>query len=266
MLQNIRTIIDQMCPVKKFRIQKPKDPWLTHEILEYIKDKGHALKRAKITNNIDDWTNARYMRNQCLSKIRTAKAAFIKTELDVHKNDSKKFWQTIQKILPKSKNKNTKFNLIDQDNNIPVAENDTATYINNYFANIGPKLAENFSKPWHYTGERTNLRLDDIIIGVDDVIKLSKESDITKSSAIENVSSRIIKDAFLAIPGKVCQLFNATIAQGVFPSEWKYATIVPLQKEGDRDNVTNLRPVSLLPLPGKILEKIVHDRVMQYLE
>ena len=183
----------------------------------------------------------------------------------MHKNDSKKFWQTIQKILPKSKNKNTKFNLIDQDNNIPVAENDTAIYINN-FANIGPKLAENFSKPWHYTGERTNLRLDDIIIGVDDVIKLSKESDITKSSAIENVSSRIIKDAFLAIPGKVCQLFNASIAQGVFPSEWKYATIVPLQKEGDRDNVTNLRPVSLLPLPGKILEKIVHDRVMQYLE
>ena len=74
MLQNIRTIIDQMCPVKKFRINKPKDPWLTHEILEYIKDKGHALKRAKRTNNIDDWTNARYMRNQCLSKIRTAKA------------------------------------------------------------------------------------------------------------------------------------------------------------------------------------------------
>ena len=266
MLQNIRTIIDQMCPVKKFRIKKPKDFWLTHEILEYIKDKDHALKRAKRTNNIDDWTNARYMRNQCLSKIRKAKAAFIKTELDVHKNDSKKFWQTIQKILPKSKNKNNKFNLIDQDNNIPVAENDTATYINNYFANICPKLAENFSKPWHYTGERTNLRLDDIIIGVDEVIKLSKEIDITKSSAIENVSSRIIKDAFLAIPVKVCQLFNASIAQGVFPSEWKYATIVPLQKEGDRANITNLRPVSLLPLPGKILEKIVHDRVMQYLE
>ena len=46
----------------------------------------------------------------------------------------------------------------------------------------------------------------------------------------------------------------------------EYATIVPLQKEGDRANVTKLRPVSLLPLPGKILEKIVHDRVMQYLE
>ena len=70
-------------------------------------------------------------------------------------------------------------------------------------------------KPWHYTGERTNLRLDDIIIGVDEVIKLSKEIDITKSSAIENVSSRIVKDAFLAIPGKVCQLFNASTAQGV---------------------------------------------------
>ena len=47
---------------------------------------------------------------------------------------------------------------------------------------------------------------------------------------------------------------------------WKQAVVIPLPKEGDTLNVGNYRPISLLPLPGKILEKIVHDRLMSYLE
>ena len=74
---------------------------------------------------------------------------------------------------------------------------------------------------------------------------LIKDIDGNKFSAIEGISSRVLKIAFRLTVGKTTSLFKKSFNQGVFPSEWKTATVVPLPK------------VSLLPLPGKLIEKIV---------
>ena len=50
----------------------------------------------------------------------------------------------------------------------------------------------------------------------------------------------------------------------MFPSEWKLATVVPLPKDGDLSQCTNYRPISLLPMPGKILEQIIHNRINSF--
>ena len=61
-------------------------------------------------------------------------------------------------------------------------------------------------------------------------------------------------------------LFNLSFNTGIFPRDWKCATIMPLQKEGSKSDVSNLRPVSLLPIPGKLVEKVVHERLLRYFE
>ena len=96
------------------------------------------------------------------------------------------------------------------------------------------------------------------------VVKYIKQLDVSKSSAIEGVSTRVFKVAFLAIPEKLTVLFNKSLSLGIFPSRWKYAKVVPLPKDGDLTDVSNWRPVSLLPLPGKILEKTVHNRILNF--
>ena len=111
-----------------------------------------------------------------------------------------------------------------------------------------------------------NLTIGDIQTTTDEIIKLTKDINIYKSSSINNISSRVIKDAFLAIPEKVCFLFNLSFNTGIFPRDWKCATIVPLQKEGSKSDVSNLRPVSLLPIPGKLMEKVAHERLLRYFE
>ena len=52
----------------------------------------------------------------------------------------------------------------------------------------------------------------------------------------------------------------------MFPDSWKIANVIPLQKSGNPADVNNLRPISLLPLPGKILERIVHSQLSTFLE
>ena len=87
-----------------------------------------------------------------------------------------------------------------------------------------------------------------------------------KTSAIENLSSMVIKDAFCAIPHIISRLMNLSLHQGIFPEKWKQADIIRIFKGGDPSDVNNYRPISLLPLPGKLLEKIVHSRLSNFLE
>ena len=100
----------------------------------------------------------------------------------------------------------------------------------------------------------------------DEIIKLCKEININKSSCIDQLSSEIIRDAFLVIPNRLMNLFNLSFNSSEIPKKWKLAKVTPLQKVGNRSNVGNLRPVSLLPLPSKLIEKIVHDRIYNYCE
>jgi hypothetical protein len=53
---------------------------------------------------------------------------------------------------------------------------------------------------------------------------------------------------------------------GIFPTRLKYATIKPIFKNGDKKNVANYRPISVLPSSSKILEKIMYIRLMNHLE
>ena len=87
-----------------------------------------------------------------------------------------------------------------------------------------------------------------------------------KSSGIDEISSKLCKDAFMVLGHQLVHLFNCSLNSGVFPEKWKIAKIIPLFKGGDREFVGNYRPVSLLPLPGKLLEKIVHKKVVKFWE
>ena len=263
MAENITLCIEKICPLKKFRVRSSDKPWFTNELLEQIKDKDRALKKAKKTGKSEDWKLARRLRNDCLGEVRRAKSNFIKNELNVHWNDSKKFWQQINTILPKNNNSST---IKLTDNDLPVQVENIPDFINDYFANIGPRLAETMNEPWVYNGTRPLNQLLDIITTIDEVKGLIKEIDIAKASAVVNISSKIIKDAFEVLVELLTKVYNFSLSQGIVPKSWKSATVIPLKKEGNSPDVNNLRPISLLPVQIKLLEKVIHKRFSEYLE
>ena len=75
-----------------------------------------------------------------------------------------------------------------------------------------------------------------------------------------------MKDSLVCLIDQFLFLVNLSLRTGTFPTDWKKAIIIPLPKDGDLSNCNNYRPISLLPVPGKIIEKIYHSRLMSYLE
>ena len=61
-------------------------------------------------------------------------------------------------------------------------------------------------------------------------------------------------------------IFKQSVKTGKFPDKWKIATVVPIFKGGNKEDVSNYRPVSLLPVTGKIFEKILHYQIVNFLD
>ena len=86
-------------------------------------------------------------------------------------------------------------------------------------------------------------------------------------SESQNVVLRlVIKETFLALLPELTHLFNLSLESSIFRQAWKDALVIPIPQSGDLSNVKNYTPISLLPIPGKMLEKLVHSQVMHFLE
>ena len=97
------------------------------------------------------------------------------------------------------------------------------------------------------------------------VLKLLKNVKVNEAADMGNISGRFLKDGadITAIP--VTQICNLSIKLSHFPNNCKLAKLKPLYKKGSKTDPKNFRPISLLPIVSKIIEKIIHDQTMEYL-
>lgn len=130
----------------------------------------------------------------------------------------------------------------------------------------GPKLAQEIPQvPFKTTFRDFLIKMKLTRVTVEETLKLIKDIKISKTSALDNLSSFLFKEAMMVLPIHLCYIFNLSIGSGVFPAAWKCSNIILIPKEGDKADPNNYRPISLLPLPGKLLEKVVHARLYKYL-
>ena len=99
-------------------------------------------------------------------------------------------------------------------------------------------------------------------MSIDALLKEIKQICIYKSSGMDDLSSRIFKDFALLKPDVLLYIMNFSITHNVFPS----ALVTPIPKVPNANRVEDLRPISLLPIPGKILERHVYSIITSVLD
>ena len=80
------------------------------------------------------------------------------------------------------------------------------------------------------------------------------------SSGSDQISGRMLK--FTA--ASIAKLFDQSFSTGCFPVMWKQSNIVPISKSGDKASPANYRPVSLLPILSKLLERHIVNFLLQH--
>ena len=82
------------------------------------------------------------------------------------------------------------------------------------------------------------------------------------SKGYDNLSVDIIKNCSTQLARPLSIIFNKSIENGTVPDELKVAKIIPIYKSEDKKLISNYRPISVLPVFSKILEKVLYNRLL----
>ena len=107
---------------------------------------------------------------------------------------------------------------------------------------------------------------DELLCPEEKTYHLISSLDVNKASGLDKISARMLKGTAPSITPMITALFNMSLSTGIFPDSWKSSLIVPIPKPGDSSNPGNYRPISLLPIVSKLLEKHVYDLLCEHFD
>ena len=109
-------------------------------------------------------------------------------------------------------------------------------------------------------------RISSFDISKDEITKIIRSLDSNKAHGYDGISISTLKLCASSISKSLFLPFKHSLENECFPNEWKKANIVPIHKKGDKQLIQNYRLVSLLPICGKIFEKLIFNFLFKYLE
>ena len=240
-------------------------PWITQKLKTAIKRNSRVYRKwVKRGRNNDHYDKVREVQNSTNKLIKEAKQLYYKKlgdKLSDPHTGQKYFWTAFKRIS--NKKKNTNIPPIIDDNDYISNFRQKANIFNDFFADQCNILDNGSILP--EVNYNTNASIYDINITINHIVKIITKMNPKKGGGYDGISVTMLQlcASEVALPLRI--IFQKCINTGMFPDAWKYANVQPVHKKKDRQVKSNYRPISLLPICGKMLEKIVFDQVYSYL-
>ena len=139
-----------------------------------------------------------------------------------------------------------------------------AKYFNDFFAqHCKPVINSSVLPVFSFL---TAERIDHITIENDDIISLIRQINPNKAAGSDGISGRMLLlcNESVILPLQI--IYRNILSTSIYPHTWKLANVTPIFKKGDKQLIKNYRPISLLPIYGKFLEKLIFNKLYSYLQ
>ncbi|XP_046679359.1 uncharacterized protein LOC124366802 [Homalodisca vitripennis] len=246
-------VFDECAPLVRKRITKKKAPWRDSNIA-YLTKKKNNCKHNYLSLKTQISRNAYCRARNALNvAIRSAKRKYFTDTLNT--KNSKTFWATLRDGgLMRS--------VEEKDHSVELED------LNHYFSTMGCNGAVSTEKLKFFNSNKC--------AGIDSTFTFSPVSEskvkelmnsITSTAfGVDGISIKMVRGLSPFCIGAVSHLVNVSLKTGNFPSSWKQSVVVPLPKNLNPTLVSDFRPISILPVISKILEKVVAEQLVLYLE
>jgi hypothetical protein len=260
--ENLKNCVHELTETIEFDEKKEKK-YYNSDLRELKHERDMAYKRHDITGLDDDWLLYVQKRNNYSHQLRTVSNNFTENEILLSESNPTEMWNVLKKII---KNKNEKITAIEFDNEIITNEKTIARKFNDYFITSIETINENIETIDNYELELP-LISNEMIFEQVDIQKIKNIIDnIETKSGVDNINKKVILDSFEIVGDLLVEVINTSLRTGEFPEEWKISTIVPVQKINNTTKCTEFRPINMLPIYEKVLECVVKEQLMNFIE
>ena len=218
---------------------------------------------------LNSWTIYRKLRHKCTNVSRATKKRYFTDKINANSGNSKDMWSVLKNLLPNKPA--VGISSLDIGGKLITVAKDIANEFNNFFINVGDTLSASLNAPkMSHLDYLNKLGLNPTHFNFSDVtgtevLKHLSQLKVNKATGLDNIQSRLLETGAPAISNSIAFLFNMSLRTGDIPADWKSARISAVFKKGSKQDVGNYRPISILPVISKILEKVVHSQAYAHL-
>ena len=255
-------VLDSHVPLKRCRVRRKTLPWISPRIRMLMKERIRLCKKAKKTKQAEDWEHYRNLRNTVTTEMRKAKLQFFERVSKEAKTNPRKAWKEISRLLGSGRRHVTEVKtaggtLTDQKSIVEEFSEYFSTLVGALDEGVD-KVVKGFPVCDH---EFSFTRVEE-----EEVLKLLRGLDVNKAVGVDAISAKLLRIAAPGISASLASLFNHSLESGQIPQEWKSANVTPVQKGGSNVDISNFRPVSVLPVVSKVFERLLHQQLYDYLQ
>lgn len=252
--KHILCLFEVHAPFKKVRSRKKFSPWLTSNTRLLMSIRDEARVKWKCSRSPIDYDEYKNLRNFTARVIKAEKRAYLNGAHGVGA-DGGNVWTRLRRL-----------GVVGRTTGIPNYLAD-ADDINDYFVKSVPRLDPDLDTLAFYNG---NCRvLDDEQFSFycvsQDIIDKAFRSLRGSSAGSDGLSYRMLEYCYPHIIPYVSHIINFCIEKSVFPSEWRKALVTPIPKVKVPKHKGDLRPISVLCVLSKLLEKILKDQINEFI-
>ena len=262
------SVVDAHAPIREKRVSyKHRPDWWTDEISNAISQRNKVDKKT----NFD---NFKYWRNRVKSLIFQAKCVYYQSILEKGQCAIRDFWNHLRELVP-GKKSSMPLNMSINGNELNDPSS-IANGLNDWFSSVVDKYVTK-------SNEESNSFLDklrDFVsrkkdsqsffcipeITIEFVEKQLKSLNTKKAAGLDGLQAKFLTISADVIAPSITGILNGFIQSGTFPTLWKRAKVTPLHKGGSISDPGNYRPVSILPILSKVLERHIHNHLIIYLQ
>ena len=267
----VSNIIDRHIPVKQLSRRELKlksKPWITLGIKKSIQIKNNLYKKFIKTKSTYYHSKFKIYRNKINHLLRISKKAYYNQYFLDHIKDGKKVWNGIKQIIhhkPRTGQKILK--LVDNNKEITDPKQIADTF-NTFFANVGKELEKGIptvnKNPADYLPDpasKTFFILPTTSSEIEDEISGLRSGKAAGPSSIPTEILKLLKSV-ISKPLEI--IFNTSFSTGTVPADFGLANIIPVFKKGSQTCLGNYRPISLLSIFNKPIEKLMYKRLIKF--
>ena len=257
-------------PQKRLSRKRAKDrKWMTSALRKSTDHKNKLYKKTKLRPTDNNKRKYKQYRNILTSCLRTAEETYYTNLIQEGKNNLKQLWTTVGDIINPSKLRRTnKINKLTMNNRILENDEDIANAMNNHFSQIGATLAAKLpNNGYHqrYMKKRITPSFFLEPVNNEETIKEIAKLNNKKSAGDDNIKPRVLKENKETLAKPITHIINLSFKNGEVPNKLKIAKVIPIYKKNDKADPNNYRPISLLSIINKIMEKLIAKRVLKFL-
>ena len=272
--------IDSVAPEKDIRIKSRTEPWMDVEILDAMRERDRAQLKAN-RNKSDKVLRKEFRdkRNKVVNLIKKGKTNYFSNKIEENKNNPKELWKQFKTLGYSNKSKENAKIVLNIENKKCYDPFRVVKEINNFFLTVAANLVSKIplvNKIYdvgsnyfldYYKSKGVNAKSFKLTkVSEEFIFNQLKNINPSKSTGIDGIRPIFLKDSADFLKEVVLHIINLSIETDTVPNLFKYAIVKPIHKKDSRLEVENYRPISILCILSKILERAVYNQVDQYLK